>query len=286
MDTLKIAYADFWPEWSQENFIEPILKKHYNVVIDQNKPDVLIHSIFNGRRDTPKYRCKKILVLAENWRPGPLGSNFSISFDPHSNTNYRLPLWQIYLILWPELKDQLFERVRWESGEFKKFCSFSVSNPNNAFRNQAFDQLNEYKRVDSYGKVRTNNPAFLQIPKDRYWRDSKLGYFRRIPHKFQIAFENTSYPGYCTEKLMDSFLVGSIPIYWGDPKVGVEWNDKAFINISYSNFDWKTLVKKMDTDEGLFRSFYEEPVFLDHQKDSLIENIGMFEEWIIEKIRQ
>ena len=62
METLKIAYADFWPEWNDENFIEPILRKHYNVVIDQQNPDVLFHSIF-GKTEAPKYKCKKVLFL-------------------------------------------------------------------------------------------------------------------------------------------------------------------------------------------------------------------------------
>ena len=45
---------------------------------------------------------KKILFIGENRRP--VGANYSISFDPHTETNYRLPLWQFYLILRPELK--------------------------------------------------------------------------------------------------------------------------------------------------------------------------------------
>jgi hypothetical protein len=34
--------------------------------------------------------------------------------------------------------------------------------------------------------------------------------------KFTISFENDSYPGYVTEKLLEAYLCGSIPIYWGD----------------------------------------------------------------------
>ena len=33
-------------------------------------------------------------------------------------------------------------------------------------------------------------------------------------HKFSIAFENTSYCGYCTEKIVEAFVAGTIPIYW------------------------------------------------------------------------
>ena len=92
METIKIAYVDFWPEWPEENFIEPILKKKYEVVVDQQNPDILVHSVFNKMRDTPKYKCKKILYLGENHRPHKFGGiNYSISFDPRTDTNFQLP---------------------------------------------------------------------------------------------------------------------------------------------------------------------------------------------------
>lgn len=37
--------------------------------------------------------------------------------------------------------------------------------------------------------------------------------------KFNICFENCAFPGYVTEKIFDSFLSGSIPIYYGAPDI-------------------------------------------------------------------
>ena len=34
-----------------------------------------------------------------------------------------------------------------------------------------------------------------------------------------ICFENTSKPNYFTEKLVNAYYSGSIPIYWGDPNI-------------------------------------------------------------------
>ena len=95
MESLRVHFCDFWPEWPGEDFITPVLEKRYNVIIDQKSPDILFHSIFGGMKETPKYKCKKILFLGENWRPKQFGSDYSISFDPHTETNYRLPLWQV-----------------------------------------------------------------------------------------------------------------------------------------------------------------------------------------------
>jgi len=37
--------------------------------------------------------------------------------------------------------------------------------------------------------------------------------------KFNICFENCAFPGYVTEKIFDSFLSGSIPVYYGAPNI-------------------------------------------------------------------
>ncbi|MBI5732375.1 hypothetical protein HY967_00230 [Candidatus Jorgensenbacteria bacterium] len=38
-------------------------------------------------------------------------------------------------------------------------------------------------------------------------------------YKFAIAFENSSYPGYVSEKIFDCFLTGVVPVYLGAPDV-------------------------------------------------------------------
>ena len=55
---------------------------------------------------------------------------------------------------------------------------------------------------------------------------------------FGLTMENHDRPGYVTEKIMNAFEGGAIPIYWGDGALAKKWfNPKAFINISdYPNF--------------------------------------------------
>lgn len=283
METIKIAFTDFWPEWNIENFISPILKKYYNVIIDQNNPDVLFHSIFNKMCNTPKYKCKKILILAENWRPSRFGSDYSISFDPHLSTNFRLPLWQIYLLLWPELKDRLYNRLNHSS--FDRFCSFTVSNGGNFMRNSMFQQLSRHKFIYSYGRYLTNDFGLQEASKGRYWREAKDEFFLKYKHKFSITYENSPYPYYCTEKLMDAFLVGSMPIYWGDPKVKEDFNEKAFVNVNTYGGNIMNVIRKMDTDYEVFEAKYYQPIFTDSQKDKLENNLNEFETWLLKIIK-
>ncbi len=43
-------------------------------------------------------------------------------------------------------------------------------------------------------------------------------------YKFSIIVENVKFPGYFTEKIIDSIMMGAIPIYWGDPLIS-QWLD-------------------------------------------------------------
>jgi len=284
MDKLKVSFLDFWPEIKDENIFLPILQKYFDVEVIENNPDVIIHSFFGTTHLSPQYKCKKILFIGENYRAAQYGSDYSISFDPPTDKNFRLPLWQFYLILRPELQKILFgPRIQHES--FDKFCFFIVSNPNNFMRNGAFQSLNSYKRVHSYGKFMTNDLSLQQATQGRYWRDVKYEFLLKNKHKFGITYEHSPYPYYCTEKLMDAFLAGSMPIYWGDPKIKEDWNIDAFINVMrYTG--WMDEIKRIDTHKEYFDQYYNRPIFTDEQKQRHLSNIENFESWLIDVIKK
>jgi hypothetical protein len=48
-------------------------------------------------------------------------------------------------------------------------------------------------------------------------------------YRFSLVMENTDAPGYVSEKILDAFLAGSIPIYFGSRFVLDIFNPKAFI---------------------------------------------------------
>jgi len=285
MDKLKVLFLDFWPEINHENIFWPILQKHFDVEVNVSDPDVVIHSIFGNMKQSPNYKCKKILFIGENYRAANYPCDYSISFDPPSDKNYKLPLWQFYLLLRPRLKEKLFNRSN-NIESFDKFCSFVVSNPINFFRNAFYDQLNSYKHVYSYGRFRTNDPSLQIASQGKYWRDAKYQFFLEHKHKFAITYEHSPYPYYCTEKLMDGFLAGSLPIYWGDSKIEEDWNEKAFINAMKLGSNTINVVKKLDVDDELFISMYTQPVFTDEQKERHINNIDGFENWLVNVIKK
>ena len=53
--------------------------------------------------------------------------------------------------------------------------------------------------------------------------------------KFYLAFENSKYPGYHTEKILSAYLGDAVPVYWGDETIVKDMNSKSFIN--YNEFE-------------------------------------------------
>lgn len=49
------------------------------------------------------------------------------------------------------------------------------------------------------------------------------------PYRFALVFENKLVPGYVTEKIVNAFLAGAIPIYWGSSSVKDIFNPGAFL---------------------------------------------------------
>ena len=56
-------------------------------------------------------------------------------------------------------------------------------------------------------------------------------------YMYVIAIENCQYPGYFTDKIVDCFAAGCIPIYWGDPTMKEKFDPRGF----YTFNNWKEL---------------------------------------------
>jgi hypothetical protein len=107
-----------------------------------------------------------------------------------------------------------------------RFCAFLYSNPA-YYREAFFRALSRYKRIDAPGRAMNNMASIDARPGTHDW-NTKVAFLRQ--YKFVIAFENSSRPGYNTEKLTHAIEADAIPIYWGDPEVGRCFNTARFIN--------------------------------------------------------
>ena len=82
--------------------------------------------------------------------------------------------------------------------------------------------------------------------------------------RFNICFENVSAEDYCTEKLFQAFLSGSIPVYWGysanpEPEI-LTGHGIVFFNRDRPE-DSIALIERLDKDEAFRKEWMSQPKF-------------------------
>ena len=136
-------------------------------------------------------------------------------------------------------------------------------------REDFFNALSEYKHVASGGRAFNNIGMPDGVP-------DKTEFLKK--YKFSIAYENSSYPGYCTEKLMQAFAAGNVPIYWGDPTAVEQFNEKAFINCCGLTIEEAVAkVKEVDENDELYlQMLAEKPLLDDALREKTMEEFREF----------
>ncbi|MBS1596765.1 MAG: glycosyltransferase [Bacteroidetes bacterium] len=275
--SLKINFTDFWPGFiKSDNYFYNLLSQHYEVSI-ADEPDILFYSCYG--KDYLQFYCVRIFFSAENMRPDFSGCDYAMTFDYLQNQkHYRLPLYGLYI----EQRGNLNELLRVNTKEQAlaawakktKFCCMVVSNGISKKRIDFFHELSKVKQVDSGGKYLNNIGGPVK---------DKLSFIS--DYKFVIAFENSSYPGYTTEKILDPLYVQSIPVYWGNSLVGNDFNKKKFLD--YADYtDANELIEAMleiEKNPELAINMLMEPVFPNNFVPEYINdrNVFLFLEHII-----
>jgi hypothetical protein len=121
--------------------------------------------------------------------------------------------------------------------------------------------LNQYKKVDSYGGFE-NNMGGSRLKFD-YWTEE----FRQFlsTYKFIICFENTKIGTYSTEKIVNPYLSGIIPIYWSSHHIKNVFNPDSMLFLEdESDASYQILInkiKELDNDDEKYLEIVNRPVF-------------------------
>ena len=263
---ITVAFCDWWQDEYcggtfnlHDNFFVNLIKTHVDsdVVITtvdpHQNPDILFYSVFG--QSNGAYRAGRKVFYAGEPVSHRTNADFNITFDASNTINTRLPLWVCYFdhaILSPNRFPPIPTR--------EKFCSYIATNPR-ANRQAFVEQLSsQYKRVDCGGRHLNNIGGAIPPGTNA---SGKIEH--NTQYKFAIAFENTQYPGYVTEKICDVYKSGCIPIYWGTPDIIKDFNPSTFINAN----DFPDLdalidhIRRVDCDDALYASYFKDPVLSD-----------------------
>jgi hypothetical protein len=282
-----IRFTNFWKtsKLTQAQFFIPLLERVYGssaiIEIDPDKKvDLEVFSVFPPKpsiahralrrygviqpevsnfllTEVKRNSNKSIWYTGENIRlPLHLRFDAYLSYEAnefHPLNNY-LPLWVMNLNWFgfnntqgfagrnPSI-EELLGRRKFDPGLFSERnfgCAFIGVMEN--MRQSFLSVLNQEEKVDIFGRSVGNVVA----DKTQVARNYKL----------IAAFENSLYPGYVTEKLLEASMTSALPLYWGIDREEY-FNKDAYLNLhnhnSIEDFVEKILNTLRNPEELAFR---------------------------------
>ena len=251
------------------------LKDKFIVQFDENNPDYLIYNVFGNDEKNTKYNnAIRIAFYTENRTPDLTDCDYAIG---HAHISYLDRYFMdpfSFLRRFNETKDVNFEKIRNETinNPRKKFCSAVITNAfseciDYSFRLKFIEELSKYKMVDMGGQYNNNVGGPVK---------DKMEFFK--DYKFSIAMENTEGDGYVTEKIIDSFISGTIPIYYGSYLVEEYINPKAYIYVKGLEDIKEKIeyIKKIDNDDELYKSILREKIIINDSLEKMLKEQSDF----------
>lgn len=151
--------------------------------------------------------------------------------------------------------EALLKPLRTCATQKDRFCCFMFGNttlsPQARFRYEFYERFNRVIPVDQCSGVQRRSEHLFNEAVEIY-----------RPYKFCIAFENADNKGWVTEKIVNAFLAGCIPLYCGPTDVTRFFNKKAFID--YHDFDSEASfiehVLRVHRDNKLYESYLDQVI--------------------------
>ena len=239
---VRVLFTDFWDDFNPDYNMfllilqegskqlkpKPRIEGHTIQSLEGKTPDLHIFGPFGSQWKQEAWsNVPKVHFTGEN-TPPVLDSKVFLNLGyPHADfvdeRYIRLPLWFLEIDWFgvdterivnpkPLPLDRCTKIYPEEISAKDRFCAFVVTNPCNPVRNNAFHWLNQYKKVDSAGRLFNNIGDEIFAGLGGGGGEIKKHEFLK-KYKFCIAYENASAQGYTTEKLLHAKVAGCIPIY-------------------------------------------------------------------------
>jgi hypothetical protein len=224
-EVIRIGIARFWAGATAEEIIDTVLCDltpyfHFEV---SDTPQIVLYGPYPGT--LPKGRFTKVFIGCENVWPimGECDWAFGVMHEQQVGDRRYMRFAR-----WGDDAQLVQQERDWEQVLRAKtrFCAFIYANPVR-YREAFCRALSRYKPVDAPGRSLNNMASIDPVPGLRDW-NAKIAFLR--DYKFVIAFENSSRPGYNTEKLTHAIEADCLPIYWGDPEISRSFNTARIIN--------------------------------------------------------
>jgi hypothetical protein len=206
------AYECPWFEWDRTL---PIKSTEVVIVTEANITNPQIYNVPNI-----KYawllECREYLGHNYDWiKHNYHYYNNVLTHDKDLLKQIPNALWQPYGGCWIPQKDCSIDKEK--SKLISTILSGKMFLSGHRLRHKVF---NEIKQIDFYGNYVKPIQFKIEALKD---------------YKYHLCIENSQIPGYFTEKLIDCFATGTVPIYWGDPLIHEVFDTSGMIIVNSFN---------------------------------------------------
>ncbi|XP_065900938.1 uncharacterized protein [Dysidea avara] len=168
-------------------------------------------------------------------------------------------------LCWPSVKDNLLHVLKFArlpSINRNGIAAFISNCVTTVWRTEYMKELMKYIHIDVYGKencVANMESLHTDHKLEEIELSLKMSIIKRKQYKFLIAFENSIYPEYVTEKIWHAYLTQTIPIYYGTSDV----YDQAPGNNTFIDArkfagpqQLAEYIKKVNRDASLYQSYF------------------------------
>jgi glycosyltransferase involved in cell wall biosynthesis len=278
---IRLSFSNFG-DTPQNFFIIPICKvlESYNCsykIAKYYNPHIYFFSVFEKKNKVIKSKapCKIYFPGEETSHNSKEFKencidivSLAFGFDYTEADNYlRLPLWLLHYFSPDNSKDEIRKILSSFKNHYKKvkFCSLVSNDDPRGIKIKMYNEISKIKAIDCPGNFLHNDDSLYE-----QYSNEKDVYLQQ--YKFSICPENTINQGYVTEKLFQSLYSGCIPIYNGWSKNPEPDVLNPNIILWFDENDTSTLVndvKKINSDDKLYRLFMEQPFFCDNAVDKI-----------------
>jgi hypothetical protein len=238
-----------------------------SVSFNMDEADILVESIFtNTTYINYKPWRQSFLFTGESYYAKCMLETLSLytcilGFNRTEANYVEFPFYIVYLKSFPELSFEPTKTIP------NNYTTAVISNGTQNERTRFLDKLDKRMPVMYGGTYKNNIGGKLQ---GHFATDSLVSFYKNS--KFVITMENARIGHYITEKLINGFRAGVIPIYWGSQHIGEHFNSKRFITLD-GDTDINSVIDRMEnmSDEEYFK-IVNEPIFNEGKTIDVIYN--------------
>jgi hypothetical protein len=209
---VKAVNSNYSIIWENSNNCNFIVKSHFNKIEPPWNNDNKNYILWSGEAYIPSIpqNAKRIIYIITTFIDTPL-----MCYIP-------------YVLDSPYLYKQ-----KLNNSISRKYLIAYCSSNKVPVREQLFDLFVEKTGADQCHSLGKNFGSYMSTQRrvEGSWESEDL-VETYTKYKFVFAMENSDVHGYVTEKIMNAFHSGAIPIYWGTKYVKELFNEKAFIYVN------------------------------------------------------